>query len=138
MAVDGCCISAFQPGLTHNRTWIIRITLISLSTCSMQTMLHRGFRLSSYMLSGGEVVRSPRLRRSLSSEDPSRSQDNDFDLEDIKKRLSTLSDRRRRMTNLTKRAAVLVPLCHINGVPSLLYTQRTEGLRTHKGQGHNY
>jgi 8-oxo-dGTP pyrophosphatase MutT (NUDIX family) len=32
------------------------------------------------------------------------------------------------------RAAVLVPLCHVGGKPSVLFTKRTETVGTHKGQ----
>ena len=41
---------------------------------------------------------------------------------------------RRRLRGEMKRAAVLVPLCHIDGVPSVLFTKRTETVGTHKGQ----
>lgn len=33
-----------------------------------------------------------------------------------------------------RRASVMVPLCVYNGIPSLLFTKRSEGLRSHKGQ----
>ncbi len=32
-----------------------------------------------------------------------------------------------------KRAAVTVPLCHVDGAPSVLFTKRTETVGTHKG-----
>ena len=41
---------------------------------------------------------------------------------------------RRRLRGEMKRAAVLVPLCHVDGVPSVLFTKRTETVGTHKGQ----
>ncbi|HEY1099096.1 MAG TPA: CoA pyrophosphatase, partial [Myxococcota bacterium] len=41
---------------------------------------------------------------------------------------------RRRLSGEMKRAAVLVPLCHVDGVPSVLFTKRTETVGTHKGQ----
>jgi len=41
---------------------------------------------------------------------------------------------RRRLPGEMKRAAVLVPLCHVDGVPSVLFTKRTETVGTHKGQ----
>jgi nudix motif 8 len=33
-----------------------------------------------------------------------------------------------------RRAAVLVPLCNVNGVPSVVFTVRTHNVGTHKGQ----
>ena len=41
---------------------------------------------------------------------------------------------RRRLTGDMKRAAVLVPLCHVDGQPAVLFTKRTETVGTHKGQ----
>jgi nudix motif 8 len=53
-------------------------------------------------------------------------------LERFQGRLRSLS--RRRVMGPEPRAAVLVPLCHVNGVPSVLFTKRTETVSTHKGQ----
>lgn len=39
----------------------------------------------------------------------------------------------RRMTGEIPRAAVLVPLCHVDGVAAVLFTKRTETVSTHKG-----
>ncbi len=50
----------------------------------------------------------------------------------IERRVAQLS--RRRLIGDMKRAAVLVPLCHVDGVPSVLFTKRTETVGTHKGQ----
>lgn len=47
-------------------------------------------------------------------------------------RLGALS--RRRLKTSVQRAAVLVPLCHVNGRPAVLFTKRTETVGTHKGQ----
>lgn len=41
---------------------------------------------------------------------------------------------RRRLPGELKRAAVLVPLCVVDGLPSVLFTKRTETVGTHKGQ----
>ena len=40
----------------------------------------------------------------------------------------------RRMVGKMPRASVLVPLCHVDGVASVLFTKRTETVGTHKGQ----
>lgn len=40
----------------------------------------------------------------------------------------------RRLTLPRPRACVLVPLCHVRGEPSVLFTKRTETVGTHKGQ----
>ncbi len=53
-------------------------------------------------------------------------------LETFEERLRRLS--RRRVKEAGARAAVLVPLCHVDGVPSVLFTKRTETVSTHKGQ----
>lgn len=53
-------------------------------------------------------------------------------LETFEERLRRLS--RRRVKEAGSRAAVLVPLCHVDGVPSVLFTKRTETVSTHKGQ----
>ncbi len=50
----------------------------------------------------------------------------------VRARLSSLT--RRRLKDVEKRAAVLVPLCEVNGVASVLFTKRTETVGTHKGQ----
>lgn len=50
----------------------------------------------------------------------------------IRARLAALEVRR--LTQEHPRASVLVPLCHVAGVPSLLFTKRTETVGTHKGQ----
>jgi nudix motif 8 len=41
---------------------------------------------------------------------------------------------RQRLKGEARRAAVLVPLCHIDGVASVLFTRRSETVGTHKGQ----
>jgi nudix motif 8 len=41
---------------------------------------------------------------------------------------------RRRLPGELKRAAVLVPLCVVDGQPAVLFTKRTETVGTHKGQ----
>lgn len=50
----------------------------------------------------------------------------------IRARLAALSVRR--LKDVEKRAAVLVPLCNVDGVPAVLFTKRTETVGTHKGQ----
>lgn len=50
----------------------------------------------------------------------------------IRSRLGALS--RRRLSGVSKLAAVLIPLCNVDGVPSILFTKRTETVGTHKGQ----
>lgn len=37
------------------------------------------------------------------------------------------------LTLTTKRAAVFIPLCNRNGIPSLLFTVRSKTVGTHKG-----
>jgi nudix motif 8 len=49
----------------------------------------------------------------------------------VEQRLQALP--RRRITREAPRAAVLVPLCHVDGVPAVLFTKRTESVGTHKG-----
>ncbi len=49
----------------------------------------------------------------------------------IRGRLGVISPRR--MAGALPRAAVLVPLCHVDGVASVLFTKRTETVSTHKG-----
>lgn len=56
----------------------------------------------------------------------------DVTLDAIRARLRGLAVRR--LKGVSKRAAVLVPLCHVDGVPSVLFTKRTETVGTHKGQ----
>lgn len=41
---------------------------------------------------------------------------------------------RRRLKGEARRAAVLVPLCHVQGQASVLFTRRSEKVGTHKGQ----
>lgn len=36
--------------------------------------------------------------------------------------------------NASKRASVIVPLCHMNGIPSVLFTRRSEKVGRYKGQ----
>jgi nudix motif 8 len=50
----------------------------------------------------------------------------------IRERLSGLT--RRRLHDEARRAAVLVPLCHVAGRASVLFTRRSETVGTHKGQ----
>jgi 8-oxo-dGTP pyrophosphatase MutT (NUDIX family) len=50
----------------------------------------------------------------------------------IRARLRALTVRR--LTLEKPRACVLVPLCHVGGAPSFLFTKRTETVGTHKGQ----
>jgi nudix motif 8 len=50
----------------------------------------------------------------------------------VRERLVALP--RRRLTGEMPRAAVVVPLCHVAGVASILFTKRTETVGTHKGQ----
>lgn len=52
-------------------------------------------------------------------------------LEGIRARLSSLPERR--LPGDGPRAAVLVPLCHVEGVASVLFTRRSESVGTHKG-----
>jgi nudix motif 8 len=53
-------------------------------------------------------------------------------LDDVRRRLASLP--RRRLKRDGRRAAVLVPLCHVDGQPAVLFTKRTETVGTHKGQ----
>lgn len=53
-------------------------------------------------------------------------------LDDVRRRVSALP--RRRLKQGGRRAAVLVPLCHVAGQPAVLFTKRTETVGTHKGQ----
>lgn len=53
-------------------------------------------------------------------------------LDDVRRRLAALP--RRRLKRDGRRAAVLVPLCHVGGEPAVLFTKRTETVGTHKGQ----
>lgn len=50
----------------------------------------------------------------------------------LRARLASLP--RRRLTGSARRAAVVVPLCHVEGVASVLFTRRSEQVGTHKGQ----
>jgi nudix motif 8 len=54
----------------------------------------------------------------------------------IRDRLAQLARRRLPHSDdgVSSRASVLVPLCHAFGVPSVLFTKRTETVGTHKGQ----
>ncbi|MDP2339842.1 MAG: CoA pyrophosphatase [Deltaproteobacteria bacterium] len=52
-------------------------------------------------------------------------------LDAIRARLAAISVRR--MAGEIPRAAVLVPLCHVDGTASVLLTKRTETVGTHKG-----
>jgi nudix motif 8 len=49
----------------------------------------------------------------------------------VRARLSSLVVRR--LSSVTQRAAVLVPLCDVDGAASILFTKRTETVGTHKG-----
>lgn len=51
--------------------------------------------------------------------------------EAIRARLRALTVRK--LKDVEKRAAVLIPLCEVGGVPSILFTKRTETVGTHKG-----
>lgn len=53
-------------------------------------------------------------------------------LDSVRRRLAALP--RRRLKRDGRRAAVLVPLCHVDGQPAVLFTKRTESVGTHKGQ----
>jgi nudix motif 8 len=53
-------------------------------------------------------------------------------LQALRERLSALT--RRRLRGPARQAAVVVPLCHVDGAPSVLFTRRTEKVGTHKGQ----
>jgi nudix motif 8 len=58
-----------------------------------------------------------------------------FDVEErgrIRSRLRALEVRR--LALAAPRACVLVPLCHVEGTPAVLFTKRTETVGTHKGQ----
>lgn len=50
----------------------------------------------------------------------------------IQQDLATLTPRR--MGTNAKRAAVLIPLCYVDQQPSILFTQRSDRVSTHKGQ----
>lgn len=52
-------------------------------------------------------------------------------LESIQARLVSL--KRQRLVGNAPRAAVLVPLCHVEGRASVLFTRRSENVGTHKG-----
>lgn len=52
-------------------------------------------------------------------------------LDDIRARLTSLP--RQRLKGDAPRAAVLVPLCHVEGKASVLFTRRSESVGTHKG-----
>jgi nudix motif 8 len=56
----------------------------------------------------------------------------DATLAATRERLSGLV--RRRLTGDARRAAVLVPLCHVAGEASVLFTRRSDRVGTHKGQ----
>jgi nudix motif 8 len=53
-------------------------------------------------------------------------------LDGVSARLAAMP--RRRLTGSMPRAAVLVPLCHVDGRACVLFTKRTETVGTHKGQ----
>lgn len=53
-------------------------------------------------------------------------------LDDIQERLRTLA--RRRLHGAGRKAAVLVPLCEVEGRASILFTRRSQQVGTHKGQ----
>ena len=50
----------------------------------------------------------------------------------MKKTNKTFSEKY--LKHLKKQAGVLIPLCEVKGEPSILFTQRSVGLRSHKGQ----
>lgn len=52
-------------------------------------------------------------------------------LDSVRERLRSLP--RRRLVGEAKKAAVVVPLCHVGGAPSVLFTRRTDKVGTHKG-----
>lgn len=56
----------------------------------------------------------------------------DVFLDAVEARLRALP--RRRITGDARRAAVVVPLCHLGTRPAVLFTKRTETVGTHKGQ----
>jgi nudix motif 8 len=56
----------------------------------------------------------------------------DQNLRGIESRLAGLS--RRRLRGAGRKAAVLVPLCDVDGEPAVLFTRRSETVGTHKGQ----
>ena len=53
-------------------------------------------------------------------------------LDDAQTRLTRLS--RRRLRGTARKAAVLVPLCEVDGTASILFTRRSQKVGTHKGQ----
>lgn len=53
-------------------------------------------------------------------------------LDEVRQRVAGLP--RRRFKRGGRRAAVLVPLCTVDGQPAVLFTKRTETVGTHKGQ----
>jgi nudix motif 8 len=53
-------------------------------------------------------------------------------LDAVRVRLAGLA--RRRLTGDMPRAAVLVPLCHVDGRAAVLFTKRSDTVGTHKGQ----
>ncbi len=62
-------------------------------------------------------------------------QDLAFD-EDILARLKRRLNRMPRQVSkaATRRASVIVPLCHVNGEPSVLFTRRSQYIKRHKGE----
>lgn len=53
-------------------------------------------------------------------------------LDDVQTRLARLA--RRRLRGTARKAAVLVPLCEVDGTASVLFTRRSQKVGTHKGQ----
>lgn len=53
-------------------------------------------------------------------------------LDDVQERLRSLS--RQRLRGEARKAAVLVPLCEVDGTASILFTRRSHKVGTHKGQ----
>ena len=54
------------------------------------------------------------------------------ELQQIRSRLARME--LRRLHEPAPQAAVLVPLCHVGGAPSVLFTKRTQTVGTHKGE----
>lgn len=53
-------------------------------------------------------------------------------LDQIQSRLDTLD--RKRILHLPRQAAILVPLCMVDGFPSILFTLRSANLKKHSGE----